>query len=128
MAPRTILYTGKGGVGKTSVAAATTSLPEDPGGCRNWDYRYSWIRDSVLALDALFAAGDAEARRELPHYDTGRWSRYDNTRGSLSPLNYHVLLRDFLQGLCDRSHIAIYCSKAAKFTRYLRRGPPRGVG
>jgi hypothetical protein len=78
--------------------------------------------------DLLFAAGDAEARRELPRYDTGRWSRYDNTRGSLSPLNYHVLLRDFLQGLCDRSHIAIYCSKAAKFTRYLRRGPPRGVG
>jgi hypothetical protein len=77
--------------------------------------------------DQLFASGDSEARRELPYYDTGRWSRYDNT-GALSPLNYHVLLRDFLRGLCQRSHIAIYCSKAAKFTRYLRRGPPRGVG
>jgi hypothetical protein len=77
--------------------------------------------------DSLFASGDREARRELPYYDTGRWSRYDNT-GALSPLNYHVLLRDFLQGLCQRTHIAIYCSKAARFTRYLRRGPPRGVG
>jgi hypothetical protein len=75
----------------------------------------------------LFRAGDREARRELPYYDTGRWSRYDNT-GALSPLNYHVLLRDFLRDLCSRSRIGIYCSKAAKFTRYLARGAPRGVG
>jgi len=39
------------------VAAATTSLPETPGGVRNWDYRYSWIRDTAATLWALYALG-----------------------------------------------------------------------
>jgi alpha,alpha-trehalase len=44
------------------VAAATTSLPETPGGDRNWDYRYSWIRDSTFMLWALYTLGfDDEA-------------------------------------------------------------------
>jgi GH15 family glucan-1,4-alpha-glucosidase len=39
------------------MAAATTSLPETPGGERNWDYRYSWIRDSTFALWGLYTLG-----------------------------------------------------------------------
>jgi GH15 family glucan-1,4-alpha-glucosidase len=42
------------------IAAPTTSLPEDLGGVRNWDYRYCWLRDSVLALEALLDAGYTE--------------------------------------------------------------------
>ena len=39
------------------LAAATTSLPETPGGSRNWDYRYTWVRDSGFMLRALFRLG-----------------------------------------------------------------------
>jgi len=39
------------------VAAATTSLPEDFGGSRNWDYRYVWLRDAALTLEVLISHG-----------------------------------------------------------------------
>ncbi|HEY8295418.1 MAG TPA: glycoside hydrolase family 15 protein [Micrococcaceae bacterium] len=53
---KALTYNPTGGI----VAAATTSLPEQIGGPRNWDYRYCWLRDSTLTLQSLLAAGYTE--------------------------------------------------------------------
>ena len=47
------------------AAAPTTSLPEDIGGVRNWDYRFSWIRDSAMTAQALIALGHEEEAIDL---------------------------------------------------------------
>ncbi|WP_423182374.1 glycoside hydrolase family 15 protein [Arthrobacter sp. NyZ413] len=53
---KALTYAPTGGI----VAAATTSLPEQIGGPRNWDYRYCWLRDATLTLQAFLAAGYTE--------------------------------------------------------------------
>jgi len=47
------------------VAAATTSLPESPGGERNWDYRYTWVRDASLTMEALWVAACPDEAAEF---------------------------------------------------------------
>jgi GH15 family glucan-1,4-alpha-glucosidase len=54
---RALSHEDTGGI----VAAPTTSLPEEIGGVRNWDYRYCWLRDAALTLEALLAHGFLES-------------------------------------------------------------------
>lgn len=101
------------------------------------------LRDfGALANDAegraLFAAGEAQLRTEVPAYDTGAWSKYSQARES--DLGYHRLLRDFLRNLCGRltddaakAAEAVpptpavdptpYCDTATRFTGYLTTAP-----
>jgi hypothetical protein len=63
-------------------------------------YDYALLTQDPLGL-SLFQAGDAEARLDVPLYDTGAWSRYDQF--GESDLSYHELLTEFLQHLCERT-------------------------
>jgi hypothetical protein len=97
-------------------------------------YEYTKLTGDPLGQQ-LFEAGDAEARAETPHYDTGAWSMYDQT--TESDLNYHELLAEFLEHLCERTskgepltptagQIAgdqIYCTTAKHFREYEKTPP-----
>jgi hypothetical protein len=74
----------------------------------------------------LFDEGEAQLASELADYDTGAWSLYSPARES--DLGYHVLVRGFLSGLCERlrdepRRAARYCALARRFTADLRRPP-----
>ncbi|MGB2711996.1 MAG: D-glucuronyl C5-epimerase family protein, partial [Conexibacter sp.] len=84
-------------------------------------FDYGAITRSAAA-GKLFRAGDRQARSDVAGADTGAWSLYA-LGGAESDLGYHVLLRDFLRNLCDRTTTPIYCDTAVRFTRDLREPP-----
>ncbi len=61
---KALTYGPTGGI----IAAPTTSLPEQWGGVRNWDYRYCWLRDATFTLNALLLAGY--------HEEAGAWREW----------------------------------------------------
>ena len=65
---RLMTHVATGGI----VAAPTTSLPEDFGGVRNWDYRYTWVRDAAFTLYALIRLGLTEETGRFIHWITER--------------------------------------------------------
>jgi GH15 family glucan-1,4-alpha-glucosidase len=70
------------------IAAATFGLPEMIGGERNWDYRYTWLRDSAFSMYALMRLGFVEEARAFSQW-MWRCTRYDSERGPLQVM-YHA--------------------------------------
>jgi alpha,alpha-trehalase len=68
------------------VAALTTSLPESPGGERNWDYRYTWIRDATFTLWSLHVIGFDQEAREFMEFVT----QLDHGRGPESQIMFGI--------------------------------------
>ena len=89
------------------VAAPTTSLPEQLGGERNWDYRYTWIRDAAFSLYGLLRLGFTEEASAFMEWLTERFR--EDRQGATGPLQ-------IMYGIDGRSRAA---RRAAR--------PPRGL-
>jgi GH15 family glucan-1,4-alpha-glucosidase len=63
------------------VAAPTASLPEDIGGVRNWDYRYTWLRDASLTVDALLSSGQHDVAQPFMQWVCDRVGELDDVEG-----------------------------------------------
>ncbi|MFK0234446.1 glycoside hydrolase family 15 protein [Streptomyces vinaceus] len=72
------------------VAAATMGLPEQVGGERNWDYRYTWVRDGSLSVRALLDLGFAEEAARFTHWLGDRLRAHEGPDGEPLQIMYRV--------------------------------------
>lgn len=72
------------------VAAPTCSLPEAIGGQRNWDYRYTWIRDAAFTLYALLRIGFTEEAAAFKHWAEARWKEFESASDGPLQLMYGI--------------------------------------
>ncbi len=96
-----------------TVAAPTTSLPETLGGSRNWDYRFSWIRDSSFTIYGLLRIGFTEEAGRYMDFLNDRILEFDEN-GALQPLyrldgsaDLDEETLDHLAGYCDSRPVRI---------------------
>ena len=93
------------------VAAPTTSLPEKPGGIRNWDYRYCWLRDASLTLRALVDLGfeiEAEAFLSwLLHATRLTWPKVNMAYGVYGESHLHERELSGLSGYADSRPVRV---------------------
>ena len=72
------------------VAAATMGLPEQVGGERNWDYRYTWVRDGSLSVRALLDLGFVEEATDFTHWLGDRLRAHEGPDGEPLQIMYRV--------------------------------------
>ena len=96
------------------VAAPTTSLPERLGGERNWDYRYTWVRDAAFTVYSLIRLGYTEEAAAFARFMQDRASETEDDRGPLNVLygidGRHELREETLEhlsGYCDSRPVRI---------------------
>jgi len=97
------------------VAAPTCSLPEEIGGVRNWDYRYTWIRDAAFTLYGLLRIGFTEEAARFRDWLEQRWQDADSNSAGPLQLMYGIDGRaelteetlDHLEGYCGSRPVRI---------------------
>ncbi len=93
------------------VASPTTSLPEHIGGPRNWDYRYTWIRDSAFSLHALLLLGFTEAAEQFMGWLTDRFRELKEHELGRLQIMYRIDGRSDLVEE-ELTHLEGYCGSA----------------